>query len=142
MLVPLVSQIPIFMLFSATLLHAANEPGSVLRNEEFLTLRSLAHSDPTVALPIALGLISFASIETSKWFTTAEQSRKFVEMRKTQSAHGKNLLQPMKYTKGIVRTLSVGRIVLAAMAPGVSFTLSMPAVEYLLLRYSLSRYIG
>lgn len=122
MLVPSVSQIPVFMLLSATLFHAANEPGSVLRNEEFLTLRSLAHPDPTIALPIALGMISLASIETSKWFTTAEQSKKFAEVTMTHRAHGKTVIQPMKYTKSVLRILSVCRIVLAAMVPGVSLT--------------------
>ncbi|KAF8525318.1 60Kd inner membrane protein-domain-containing protein [Gautieria morchelliformis] len=121
MLVPPISQIPIFVLLSATFLHAANEPGSVLRNEEFLTLNSLAHPDPTVVLPIALGLISLASIETSGWFTSEEQSRRFAEVRRreqTRRAHGKIVIQPMKYVRSILRGLSVGRIILASMAPG------------------------
>jgi mitochondrial inner membrane protein COX18 len=123
MLVPPISQIPIFVLLSATFLHAANEPGSVLRNEAFLTLNSLAHPDPTVALPIALGLISIASIETSTWFTSEEHSRRFAAVRRRERAHGKMVIQPMKYVRSILRGLSVGRIILASMAPGVSYVL-------------------
>lgn len=124
MLVPSVPQIPIFMLFTATFFHAANEPGSVLRNEAFFTLRSLAHPDPTVTLPILIGLVSFASIETSQWFTTAEQSRRYALIKsreQAQKADGKIVIQPMKYTRSIMRGLSVGRIILAATTPGVSY---------------------
>lgn len=134
MLGPPVAQIPVFMLLSAIFLHAANEPGSVLRNEAFFTLQSLAHPDPTVTLPIILGLVSLASIETSKWFISEEQSRRFAEIRRREHARrasGKIVIQPMKYAKSISRGLSVGRIVLAAIAPGVSY------VQHAIMRYSL-----
>ncbi|KAF8592443.1 hypothetical protein K439DRAFT_1643585 [Ramaria rubella] len=115
------AQIPVFVILSATFLQAAHEPGSVLRNESFLTLQSLAHPDPTVTLPIVLGLVSLATIETSKWFATGERQRRFIEKNrrdKARKAQGNIVIQPMKYMKSILRGLSVGRIVLAAMAPG------------------------
>ena len=123
MLVPPASQIPIFVALSAAFFRAVSEPGSALRDEAFLTLPSLALPDPTMVLPIGLGLVSLATIETSKWFVTEERARRSAERKRRddiQRAQGKVVVQPLKYTRSILRGLSVGRILLAAMAPGVS----------------------
>jgi inner membrane protein COX18 len=85
----------------------------------------LAHPDPTIALPVpvVIGLISLATIETSQWFVTEERA---IRLRKTsfrnevQRDQGKIITNPRWHIKGIMSGLSVGRIILAAMMPGVS----------------------
>lgn len=80
-------------------------------SESFLTLTSLAHPDPTMALPLVLGFITMANVESKNWLMTAaerEQQRKFED-----KPHAANLIKP------ILRGLSVIRIVVAAITPGV-----------------------
>jgi inner membrane protein COX18 len=111
------------VVLSATFLWVANAPGSVLHDEAILTLQSLAYPDLTVALPVIIGLISLATIETSQWLVTEERA---IRLRKTsfrnevQWDQGKIIINPCRHIKGIMSGLSVGRIILAAMMPGVS----------------------
>ncbi|KAF8528940.1 60Kd inner membrane protein-domain-containing protein [Hysterangium stoloniferum] len=121
MVVPPITQIPVFVVLSATFLQLANAPGTVLRDEAVLTLQSLAHPDPTVALPVILGLISLATVETSQWFVTQEKVRRLRETRlrnEAQLSQGKSIIDPRRHIKGIMSGLSVGRIILAATMPG------------------------
>lgn len=105
----------------------------ILDTESFLTLTSLTHADPTSALPIALGLITLANTESASWFLR-EQTRlaEENEARKVQELReqGKAVLpSPQKIFRGVMRVLSVGRIVLGIMVPGVSaFFLSVHLV--------------
>ena len=56
MLIPAVSQLPLFVGFSVMLNNLSRHP-TVFDSESFLTLTSLAHADPTVTLPIVIGLL-------------------------------------------------------------------------------------
>ena len=68
---PIVSQLPVFIGTSWMLSHLS-QPPTLFDNESFLTLTSLAHSDPTATLPIVLGLVTLANVESSRWFASAE----------------------------------------------------------------------
>lgn len=94
-------------------------------SESFLTLTSLSHADPTAALPIALGLITLANVESSssiRWFASAEaRERKELEEKRIaeKRARGDVVLQPQKIVQSALRLLSVGRILIGALVPGV-----------------------
>lgn len=92
-------------------------------SEEFLTLTSLAHPDPTATLPIVLGLITLANVETARWFMSAEalqREQKVAEWTAEKRAKGETVLEPKKIIQSGMRGLSIGRILIAAVIPGVS----------------------
>lgn len=125
MLIPPLTQLPVFVGSSMFLSGLARAPSSAFDSEAFLTLTSLAHPDPTAALPIALGVITLANVESVRWFVSAEvrereeAERKRVEERRAQ---GQLVLEPRKVMQSALRFLSVGRILIGAVVPGVRNT--------------------
>ncbi|KAI0268384.1 60Kd inner membrane protein-domain-containing protein [Gloeopeniophorella convolvens] len=120
MLIPPLSQLPLFVGTSMFLSRLA-QPPTVFDSESFLTLTSLAHADPTAALPIALGMLTLANVESARWFVSAAARER--EVREEQRleerrAQGHIVLQPRKIVQSGLRLLSVGRILIAAMVPG------------------------
>jgi inner membrane protein COX18 len=92
-------------------------------SESFLMLSTLAHADPTATLPIALGLITLANVESSRWFMTdaqRERQEKVQKWKEDRIARGETVIEPQKIIKSALRLISVGRIVVATMVPGVS----------------------
>jgi inner membrane protein COX18 len=121
-LLPVAAQLPVFVL-STVVVARACAPGSPRDAEAFLSLTSLTHVDPTAALPIALGLVTLANVESSSWFASAaqaERARNTAEWAAARRARGENVLETGKYIKSGLRLLSVGRILWAATVPGVS----------------------
>ena len=124
MLIPPLTQLPLFV-GSSMFLSRLSQPPTVFDSESFLTLTSLSHADPTAALPIALGLITLANVESSasvRWFASAEaRERKELEEKRTaeKRAQGNIVLQPQKIVQSALRLLSVGRILIGALVPGV-----------------------
>lgn len=95
---------------------------TVLDSEAFLTLTSLSHGDPTLTLPIALGVITFANVDASRWFMTPEaiaRERRVAEHNAKKRAAGESVYEPRKIIQNALRTASVGRILIAALVPGV-----------------------
>jgi inner membrane protein COX18 len=131
MAIPPLTQLPLFV-GSSMFLSRLSQPPSVFDSEAFLTLTSLAHADPTAALPIALGLITLANVETSsslRWFATAEaKEREERERRRVaeKRAQGHVVLEPRRIVQTGLRLLSVGRILIGAVVPGVSTFISLP----------------
>ena len=124
-LMPVLSQLPLFVGTSMVLSHASSAP-TVLDSEAFFTLTSLAHSDSTATLPILLGIITLANVESSHWFVSAEALQREQQVAKwtaERRAKGEQILEPRKISQSALRILSVGRILIAAMVPGVSSTL-------------------
>ncbi|KAI0081728.1 hypothetical protein K474DRAFT_1586995 [Panus rudis PR-1116 ss-1] len=120
MVIPVVSQLPLFVGFSMLLSRMSQYP-TVFDSESFLTLTSLSHSDPTVTLPIVLGIVTLANVETSRWFVNAEvleREKKVAEWNTKKRAMGHTVLEPKKIIQTAMRGLSVGRILIAAMVPG------------------------
>ncbi|KAI1795182.1 60Kd inner membrane protein-domain-containing protein [Ganoderma leucocontextum] len=119
-LLPAVSQLPLFV-GTSWVLSAASAAPTVLDSEAFLTLTSLAHADSTATLPILLGIITLANVESSRWFASAEALQREQQVTKwtaERRARGEQVLEPGKISQSALRLLSVGRILIAAMVPG------------------------
>ena len=118
----MLTQLPVFILTSAVLAQASRSP-TPFDSESFLTLTSLAHADPTATLPVVLGLVTLANVESSRWFMTEkerERERKVDQWTAEKRAKGHFILQPKKYIQSSLRLLSLGRIIVGALVPGVS----------------------
>lgn len=120
---PILTQLPLFVGTSMVLSDATRSAGTVLDSETFLTLTSLAHPDATLTLPIVLGMITLANVESSRWFVSAEVLQREQQVAKwtaERRARGENVLEPRRIYQTALRIMSVGRILIAAMVPGVS----------------------
>ena len=125
---PILTQLPLFVGTSMVLSHASAAP-TVLDSEAFFTLTSLAHSDATATLPIVLGLVTLANVESSRWFVSPAELQREAQVAKwtaERRARGEQILEPRKIYQTSMRVLSVGRILIAAMVPGVSAAQSPP----------------
>ncbi|KAF9485270.1 hypothetical protein BDN70DRAFT_847974 [Pholiota conissans] len=109
MIIPPLSQLPVFMGFTVLLNRLSTDP-TPFDSESFLTLTSLAHADPTMVLPLALGFITMANVESRNWFMNAAERER--QQTLESQRHIGNLVKP------ILRGLSVVRIVVAALTPG------------------------
>jgi inner membrane protein COX18 len=131
MAIPPLTQLPLFV-GSSMFLSRLSQPPTVFDAEAFLTLTSLAHADPTAALPIALGLITLANVESSRWFVSVEaKEREELEQRQTaeKRAQGQIVLEPQKIVRSGLRLLSVGRILIGAVVPGVSTSFDLSLIH-------------
>ncbi|KAF9247303.1 60Kd inner membrane protein-domain-containing protein [Melanogaster broomeanus] len=120
MAIPPLTQLPIFVGCSMILSHLSRYP-TPFDSEPFLTLSTLAHPDPTATLPIALGLITLANVESSAWFMTDQQRERQLKVqawKEKKVARGETVLEPQKIIKSVLRLASIGRIIVATMVPG------------------------
>jgi len=120
LLAPAVSQLPLFVGLSMMMSRASQAP-TVFDSESFMTLTSLAHPDPTVTLPIVLGLITLANVESSRWFLSAgalEREKKVAKWTADRRARGEAVIEPKKIIQTSLRILSISRILIAAVVPG------------------------
>lgn len=121
MLLPAISQMPLFVGTTMVLNNISKAP-TVLDSESFLTLTSLAHSDPTVTLPIVIGLLTLANVESSRWFINADAMRREAQVKEwveQRRAKGETVLEPKKIVQSTLRVYSIGRILIASLFPGV-----------------------
>jgi mitochondrial inner membrane protein COX18 len=120
---PPLSQLPLFVVTTIALGRLSLDP-TPFDSESFLTLTTLAHPDPTLTLPIILGVLTMANVESSNWVMNAaerERAQKFEEKNAKRIADGgKPNIEPKLLLKSVLRTLSVGRIILASITPGVT----------------------
>lgn len=122
MLIPPLTQLPLFVGMSMMLSHVSTRP-TVLESESFLTLTSLVNGDPTLTLPIVLGVVTFANVDASRWFMTPEaiaREQRVAEHNAKKRAAGESVYEPRKIFQNTLRLASVGRILIAALVPGVS----------------------
>ena len=94
----------------------------MLDSETFLTLTSLVNPDPTAVIPVLIGMITFANVESSKWFISDGQKSREAKAEKLNAerrAQGHVVVEPKKIVQNALRFMSVGRILIAAMVPGV-----------------------
>lgn len=120
MLIPPVTQLPVFVGFSI-LLSRLSEAPTPFDSESFFTLSTLTHADPTGTLPIALGFITLANVESSRWFMTDAQLKREQQVEKWREERierGETVLEPQKIIKSALRLMSVGRIAVASVVPG------------------------
>ena len=143
MLIPAVSQLPLFVGFSVMLNNLSRHP-TVFDSESFLTLTSLAHADPTVTLPIVIGLLSLANAESSRWFISAEAAKREAQVQdwtNKRRARGETVIQPKKIIQSTLRMYSVARILISAVFPGVRCLWPGPG-EVLTVSHRACSYIG
>lgn len=122
MLIPPVTQLPLFIGLSMVF-GRASVPPTVLDSEAFFTLTSLSHADPTVTLPIILGVITFANVDASRWFMTPQariREQQVAEWTAKRRAAGETVVEPKRIFQSTLRIAAVGRILFAALVPGVS----------------------
>ncbi|RDB22844.1 Mitochondrial inner membrane protein COX18 [Hypsizygus marmoreus] len=120
-IVPPLAQLPIFVIGTIMLGRLSLDP-TPFDTESFLTLTTLAHPDPTMTLPIILGIITMANVESSNWVMNAaerERARQIEERNAKRIAEsGQKQIQPKGLIKPGLRLLSIGRIMIAAITPG------------------------
>ena len=128
MAIPVLTQLPVFV-FSSLVFSQLTQPPSVLDSETFLTLTSLVNPDPTVAIPVLIGMITFANVESAKWFVSDAQERREEKVEKWNAekrARGEIVIAPKEIVQNALRVMSVGRILIAAVVPGVRVHLLLP----------------
>ncbi|KAI0677568.1 60Kd inner membrane protein-domain-containing protein [Trametes maxima] len=117
---PIVTQLPLFVGTSMVLSDVSRAP-TVLDSESFFTLTSLAHADSTLTLPIVLGLVTLANVESARWFVSAEvlqREQHVAQWTAERRARGEQVLEPRKIYQTSLRIMSVARILIGAMVPG------------------------
>jgi inner membrane protein COX18 len=75
-----------------------------------------------MAMPIVLGIVTMANVESSRWFMTDEQKAreaKVNEWNAGKRAQGHMVIEPKKHIQSSLRLLSTGRILLGGLMPGV-----------------------
>ncbi|KIK68031.1 hypothetical protein GYMLUDRAFT_155039 [Collybiopsis luxurians FD-317 M1] len=125
-LIPIVPQVPLFVLMTMTFARLAADPTSPFDTESFLTLSTLNHPDPTFTLPVVLGLITMANVESSHWVLSPEEKAALKESEKNMAVNveksgdkwTKVKLNLRSRLKDSMRILSILRIGLASIAPG------------------------
>ncbi|KAF9534227.1 60Kd inner membrane protein-domain-containing protein [Crepidotus variabilis] len=119
--VPPLSQLPVFVGLTLMFNRLSQDP-TPFDSESFLTLTSLAHPDPTMTLPVVLGFLTMANVESGNWVMNAaeKEQRRVTELKEARriAEGGKPRIHPGKIIKTALRGLSVLRIVIAAMTPG------------------------
>jgi mitochondrial inner membrane protein COX18 len=122
-LVPTFTQIPLFVGLSVVFNRACQRP-TPLDSESFATLTSLAHTDPTMTFPVALGLLTLANVESAKWTLNPERKERELKVEKwvaDKRAKGEMVIRPADAIRTGLRLVSIGRIIVGALVPGVCF---------------------
>ncbi|KAK0468233.1 60Kd inner membrane protein-domain-containing protein [Desarmillaria tabescens] len=121
MVVPPLSQMAVFFPMSIFFGGVATDPFSGFDAESFMTLTSLSHPDETLTVPILVGLITMANVESSTWFMTATEKQAVAQReqrRKDAASKGVHHITPANGIKQALRVVSVMRIVFAAQVSG------------------------
>lgn len=92
-------------------------------SESIFTLTSLAHVDPTATLPIVVGLLTFANVESSDVFMTDSQRERKATADAQRLEKRKEGVELGRLFKPAMRIASIIRVLVATMVPGVGFLL-------------------
>ncbi|KAK1236476.1 hypothetical protein PQX77_000253 [Marasmius sp. AFHP31] len=122
MAAPALAQLPVFVVMTVMFARLSVDPTSPFDSESFLTLTTLNHPDPTMTLPVVLGLLSMANVDAASWVFNSYEVRMQKELRekkeKLAAQQGVRHIDPKQIIKTGMRGLSVARIGLGAIAPG------------------------
>lgn len=121
MVVPPLSQMALFFPLSIFFGGVAADPFSGFDAESFMTLTSLSLPDETLTVPILVGLITMANVESSTWFMTVTEKQAVAQreqQRKDAASKGVHHIVPANGIKQALRVVSVLRIVFAAQVSG------------------------
>ena len=76
-------------------------------------------------------MITFANVESAKWFISDKQKsrqEKVENWNAEKRAQGHAVVEPKKIVQNVLRVMSVGRILIAAVVPGVRIQPSLPSL--------------
>ncbi|KAG5639282.1 hypothetical protein H0H81_004943 [Sphagnurus paluster] len=120
-IIPPLTQLPVFILGTIMLGRLSLDP-TPFDSESFLTLSTLAHPDPTMTLPIVLGILTMVNVESGNWVMNAAERQRERQIEEkhaqAQAEAGKPTIKPKAVIKFFMRGLSIFRIIIAAIAPG------------------------
>ncbi|KIM90894.1 hypothetical protein PILCRDRAFT_811390 [Piloderma croceum F 1598] len=119
-LLPIITQLPLFVGSTIVLGHLSQSP-TPFDLESFLMLTSLSVADRTDMLPIILGCLTLANVESSNWFMTeADRRKKAMADARFEKAVRANEFRYewSRLVKPALRFASVGRICIACLVPG------------------------
>ncbi|KAF8351374.1 membrane insertase OXA1/ALB3/YidC [Amanita rubescens] len=122
-IIPPLTQLPVFVITTIALGRLSVDP-TPFDSESFAMLSTLANPDPTMTLPIILGILTMANVESSTWFMTAAERERVQKIQETNEkkhaelGKGARIIRPQKIIKTTLRFLSVARIIVAAVTPG------------------------
>ena len=88
-------------------------------SESIFTLTSLVHADPTATLPIVVGLLTFANVESSEMFMTDSQRQRKATADTQHLGRKKEGFELGRLFKPALRITSIIRVLVATMVPGV-----------------------
>ena len=77
-------------------------------------------------------MLTFANVESAKWFITDKQKSRQESVEKwneERRAQGHVIIEPKKIVQNVLRVMSVGRILVAAIVPGVRILTFRVCVE-------------
>ena len=97
-------------------------------SESIFTLTSLAHADPTATLPIVVGLLTFANVESSEMFMTDRQRQKKATADAQHFEKTKGGFELGRLFKPALRIASIIRVLVATMVPGVGCLLLVRSI--------------
>lgn len=119
--IPAVMHLAVFVPMTV-LFGAAAMPPTPLDSEGFWTITTLTHPDQSNVLPIALGLLTIATTDSSRWFISSERLHELKE--RDQRNLEKSRKSTLKFNVGsffmnFARLSSIARVVLGMVVPGV-----------------------
>ncbi|KZW03770.1 hypothetical protein EXIGLDRAFT_758096 [Exidia glandulosa HHB12029] len=105
---------------------AAAMPPTPLDSEAFLTLTALTHPDATYVMPIALGMVTMATADSTRWFLSPEKMLERLERdeRAREAAQKRKLfkISPGSFVGSFMRSSAIFRIIIGMVAPGSVLT--------------------
>ena len=122
------TRLPVFVISSLAFTRSTRPP-SVLDSETFLTLTLLVNPDSTATIPILICMITFANAEPVKWFISdAQRNRqeKVEERNTVKRVHEDTVIESKKVVQNPLRVMSVEKVLVAAVEPGVCVHPSLP----------------
>lgn len=119
LILPNIVQVPIFLGLTLFAWRLCTDP-TPLEAESFLWIDSLIRPDPTMTVPVGLGVLTFAMAETKSWTMTAAERAaqdRARTQRRLRAAAGKMEFNLAESMKSAIRLISLPRIVVTSFAP-------------------------
>ncbi|KAJ7764973.1 60Kd inner membrane protein-domain-containing protein [Mycena maculata] len=110
MVVSPATQLPVFIVMTTVFSRLAQDP-TPFDSEAFFTLTTLNHADPTWTIPIILGMVTMANVESNHWFLSSVQKDRLAQQGEKRAAVRSLLREGLN-------GLSLVRIIWAAYNPG------------------------
>lgn len=107
------------------LFNRAAERPTPLDSEAFWNLTNLIHPDPTHVLPVAIGLLTMALTDSTRWFLPPRRLAELDHADMLRAERARRSLLKLNWSataRSASRCWAVARIPIAMLAPGVRHT--------------------